>query len=112
MTSHAHQWSEISQEPLTLEAVRELHVPPSHYRISPNRYAAGIAFPGTGRAGRLYVLSGACSKKVGAWEVTLQAGMFADFPDGDHNFEVLGECPVQLVYVWLIPEKYRTKVNG
>jgi hypothetical protein len=109
MTTHARHWSEISPAPLSLEAIRELHVPPSHYRISPNRYEAGVAFPGTTRAGRLYVLSGACSKMVGKWEVALRAGMFADFPAGNFEFKVLGEQQVQLVNVWLIPEQYRAK---
>ena len=102
-------WSEISQTPLTLEAIRELHVPLSHYRISPNRYEAGVAFLGTGRAGRLYVLSGACSKRVSLWQVALRAGMFVDFPTGDFEFEVQGEQHVQLVNVWLLPEQYRAK---
>lgn len=108
-TGVAHHWSELSLEPLSLEAIRELHAPPSHYRISPNKYEAGVSFPGTSRAGRLYVLSGACSKQVGEWEVSLQAGMFADFPAGDFEFKVLGEQHVSMVNVWPIPEQYRAK---
>lgn len=109
MTSDARHWSEISQTPLTFEAIRELHDPPSLYRISPNRYEAGAAFHGTGKAGRLYVLSGACSKKIGLWQVTLRAGMFADFPAGDFEFEVQSEQQVHLVNVWQIPEQCRAK---
>jgi hypothetical protein len=109
MTPNAHQWSEISKAPLTFEAIRELHVPPSHYRVSLNRYEAGLTIPGTSRAGRLYILSGACSEKVGQWEVELQAGMFADFPAGNYEFKVVGEQQIQLVNVWLIPEQYRVK---
>lgn len=109
MTATVHHWSEVSGGSLTIEAIRQLHVPSSHYRISPNRYGPGLALPGTSRAGRLYVLSGACYKKVGEWEVELQAGTFTDFPAGDYEFRVLGEHPVHLVNVWPIPEQYRAK---
>lgn len=109
MTAKVHHWSEISRAPLTLEAIREMYVPPSHHRISPNRYEAGVAFSGTSRAGRLYVLSGACSKKVGEWGAVLHAGMYADFPAGSFEFKVLGEQQVRLVNVWLIPEEYGAK---
>lgn len=107
MTFDARHWSEISQTPLTLEAIRQLHLPLLHYRISPNRYEAGVTFQGTGIAGRLYILSGACSKKVGSWQVTLRAGMFADFPAGDFEFAVQSEQQVQLVKVWQLPGHYR-----
>jgi hypothetical protein len=112
VTDDAHHWSELSPEPLSLEAVRELHAPPSHYRISPRRYEAGVSFPGSSRAGRLYVLSGACTKQVGEWRVSLRADMFADFPAGNYDFKVLGDQQVSLVYVWLIPEQYRAKSDA
>ena len=109
MISTMNQWSEISPDPLTVEAIRERHTPQSHYRISPNRYASGTFFIGSSRAGRIYVLSGSCSKNVGAWSVTLGPGAFADFPAGDFTFQVLGDQEVQLVNVWSIPEPYRAK---
>ena len=109
MTAAIHHWSEISRAPLTFEAIRQLHAPVSHFRVSASRYEPGVAFPGASRAGRLYVLSGACSKKVGEWEAGLQAGTFVDFPAGNFEFKVLGEQEVHLVNVWLIPEEYRAK---
>ncbi|WP_431261649.1 hypothetical protein ACQ859_15220 [Roseateles chitinivorans] len=33
--------------------------------------------------------------------------MFVDFPAGDYQFAVQGEQPVEIVNVWLIPERYR-----
>ena len=109
MSINARHWSEVSNAVLTLEAIRELHVPASHYRISPNRYNAGVASVARSRAGRIYVLSGAYSMKFGPRTVELEAGMFADFPEGEHEFKVLGEQPVQFVEVWLLPEQYRRK---
>lgn len=103
MTENAQRWSDVYTIPLTLEAIRALHMPPSQYRISPKNYEAHIVVPGVSIAGRLYVLSGACVKTVGAWSVSLGAGMFADFPEGDYQIEVCAEQGVQLVYVWPIP---------
>jgi hypothetical protein len=111
-TIGARDWFELSPEPPSLEAVRSLYAPLSHYRISPMRYAAGVSFPGASRAGRLYVLSGACSMSVGEWRASLKAGTFADFPAGQFKFEVLGDQEVSLVNVWLIPELYRDSSNA
>jgi hypothetical protein len=103
----ARHWNEISKSSLSLEALRELHAPSSHYRISPNRYEAGVVFSGSSRAGRLYVLAGSCSKTVGSWHIELGAGMFVDYPSGSFHFAVEGTQGVQLVNVWLLPEGYR-----
>lgn len=103
MTQSAQRWSDIYSTPLTLEAIRALHLPSSHYRISPKNYEAPAVVPGASIAGRLYVLSGACVRTVGAWSVSLEAGMFVDFPEGDYQVEVRGEQQAQLVYVWAIP---------
>ena len=103
------QWESLSSEPMSLEAIRNLHQPASHYRVSRNGYDAGVSFPGTGKAGRLYVISGRCSKSVGACEAELGPGTFVDFPGGDYVFSVVGDEPVKLVNVWEIPERYRQK---
>ena len=103
------QWESMSSEPMTLEAIRGLYTPASHYRVSRNGYDAGVSFPGTGKAGRLYVLSGRCSKSVGDWSAELGPGSFVDFPGGDFVFSVIGDEPVRLVNVWEIPERYRQK---
>jgi hypothetical protein len=94
-------WKSISSEPLTLESIRNLHAPASHYRISPNSYRPGTAFAGTSMAGRIYVLAGACVKVMGGQRIELRQGMYADFPAGDYAFEVIGPREVNLVNVWL-----------
>ncbi|WP_457334863.1 hypothetical protein [Rhizobacter sp. P5_C2] len=102
-------WESLSSEPMTLEAIRKRYEPASHYRVSRNAYDAGISFAGTGRAGRLYVLSGRCSKSVGNWKAELGPATFVDCPGGDFLFSVIGDGPVTLVNVWEIPEPYRQK---
>ncbi len=102
-------WESLSTEPMSLEAIRSLYTPASHYRVSRNGYDAGVSFPGTGKAGRLYVLAGRCSKSVGDWSAELGPGSFVDFPGGDFVFSVIGDEPVKLVNVWEIPERYRQK---
>lgn len=105
------QWESLSSESMSLDAIRKQYEPAARYRVSRNGYDAGVSFPGTGRAGRLYVLSGSCSKSVGDWKAELGPGTFVDFPGGDYLFSVIGDEPVTLVNVWEIPEPYRQKDN-
>lgn len=99
----AGRWDAERMGPLCVESVRALHQPPIRFRVSPRRYPAGTSFAGASRAGRQYVLSGACSFRVGisVWE--LQAGDIADIPEGAYEFRVLGTFPVEFVSVWELP---------
>jgi hypothetical protein len=112
MQPEVEHWESLTTDPMSLEAIRSLYKPASHYRVSRNGYDGGVSFPGTGRAGRLYVLSGRCSKSVGDWKAELGPGTFVDFPAGDYVFSVIGSEPVKLVNVWEIPERYRQTDGG
>jgi hypothetical protein len=109
MASPAQRWSELSSECISLEGIRKLHTPSSHFRVSPNRYPAGTTFPGSSMTGRVYVLSGHCVLRAGQWRVELVAGTYADFPAGPYEFQVLGDQGVELVNVYEIPERYRAQ---
>lgn len=109
MHLHVRRWSELSQESISLEAIRKLHAPPSHFRVSPYRYPAGTAFPGSARAGRIYVLSGQCSFIVGDWRAELAPATYADSPSGGFEFQVLGDDAVELVRAWELPELFHAK---
>ena len=97
------RWDFDGWGPPRVEAIRALHRPAGHYRISPASYPAGTEFGGGARAGRMYVLAGICELTVGQsiWE--LQAGDIVDFPEGAYRFRVLGSGPVELVSVWELP---------
>jgi hypothetical protein len=45
--------------------------------------------------------------KVGPWQAKVEAGMFADYPAGDYDFEVCGADEAQVVNVWLLPIEVR-----
>lgn len=108
MKTFVHRWTDVSQEPLTLAAIRSLHQPESHFRISPSAMPAGVKFTGLNSiAGRIYVLRGRCSMTVGDWRADLRSGTFADFPAGSFTFEVFGTNEIEVVKVWLIPESYQ-----
>lgn len=100
MNNTVRKWNELSIGPLTVEAIRQLHPDASKFRVSKNRYEAGVRFPGTHRTGRMYVLSGACQIRQSHFVAELHAGTFCDFPDGDFEFEVSSNAPVELVSVW------------
>jgi hypothetical protein len=107
MNLPVRSWSELSCESISLEAIRKLHTPPSHFRISRYQYTAGTALPGIAHAGRCYVLSGRCSFTVGDWQAEIVSAAYADLPSGSHELLVPGDDPVELVWVWEIPEPYR-----
>ncbi|MFN3192897.1 MAG: hypothetical protein ACE361_20475 [Aureliella sp.] len=92
---------------VTLDAVRSLHTPSGHYRISPGSYPAGTSFSGFARAGRVYILSGACSYTFGDSTVQLTAPSYFDHPEGGYNFAVDSVDDVSLVHVWLLQPDFR-----
>lgn len=99
-------WDATHLGPLNLEAVRALHRPRNRFRISSNRYTAGAEFTGLGRAGRLYVLAGACAVSVGESACELSAGDFVDLPQGQHTFRTVGDTAVEIVNVWELPKEF------
>lgn len=105
------RWDAERMGPLCLESVRAIHQPPERFRVSPNRYPAGTSFPGAARAGRRYVLSGACSFRVGASVWELRAGDIADIPEGGYEFRVLGTGPVEFVSVWELPPEVWSRAS-
>jgi hypothetical protein len=106
MDATVGRWDFDRWGPPSVEAIRALHQPASRYRISPASYLAGTAFGGTARAGRKYVLAGACAFIVGPSTWELQAGDFADIPEGEYLLRVLGSEPVELVSVWELPPAF------
>ena len=98
-------WSALSTEQISEEAIRALHSAPEDYRVYPNRYDAGVSFPTTiGYPLVLYVLDGSCRYKSGDQEVTLQASEFVCLEKGSYSFEVLGSSGVSLVKVFKPPQ--------
>ena len=105
MAMTIHDWPEGSE--LTIEVVGSLHKPSGHYRISSNSYPRGTSFSGVMRAGRCYVLSGACSVKFGDDSQDISAPSFFDHPAGGYQLTVEGDDALTIVDVWLLPEEFR-----
>lgn len=99
----AQRWDAKRSGPLCLDTVRALHQPPERFRVSLYSYSAGSSFGGTARAGRIYVLSGACSLSAGVSTWNLEAGDIADLPGGQYVFQVVGSSQAELVRVWELP---------
>ncbi len=105
------RWKVPRMGPLCLESVRAIHQPPERFRVSPSCYPVGTSFPGSARAGRRYILSGACSFTVGASVWELHVGDIADIPEGGYEFRVLGSGPVEFVSVWELPSEFWDKAS-
>jgi len=93
--------------PLTEDAIRAAHQPKGHFRVRCAKYPPGTRFSGSMRAGRCYVIRGACRYDFGD-RVELTAGQFADLPEGGYELEVLGNEAVDLVLVRELPVEFRT----
>ena len=102
--SEPSKWDEATYGPMSLESIRRLFQPESHYRVSWNTFPAGTAFNGWSRAGRRYIIDGGCTIRTAGHSWDLSAGEFLDLPEGDYLFSVTGESSVELVSVWELPE--------
>ena len=102
--SEPSKWDEATYGPMSLESIRRLFQPESHYRVSWTKYPAGAAFNGWSRAGRLSIIDGGFTIRTAGHSWDLSTGEFLDVPEGDHFFSVTGESSVELVWVWELPE--------
>lgn len=102
----ASEWNSSENGPISLATIQLLHQPAGHFRVSASRYPPGTRFPGASRAGRLYVLSGACIIAGKQWECHLIAGEFADIPAGEYQFQAHDTKETALVRVWELPKEF------
>lgn len=94
------KWSDISDEPISEEGVRGLHVPEDIYKFESESHPAGQSF--TTKAGNdfvLYILKGACKTTVDGNLIQLIAGDFMFFGKGAYQFKSTGANDVQLMRV-------------
>lgn len=101
----AQRWDDERMGPLCVASVCALHQPAERFRVSTDYYPAGTVFAGSARAGRRYVLAGACSYTVDGATWELRAGDIADLPAGGFVFQALGD-PVEVVSVWEQPAAF------
>lgn len=94
------KWSEVSDEPISEEAIRAMHVPEEMYAFDTQAYSAGQSF--TVKAGNdfiLYVLSGTCKTTMDSALVQLAEGEFMFLGKGAYQFKPEGAKDVHLVRV-------------
>jgi glyoxylate utilization-related uncharacterized protein len=94
------KWSDISDEPISEEGIRGLHVPEDMYKFESESRPAGQAF--TAKAANdsvLYVLKGACKMTVDGNLIQLAAGEFVFLGKGAYQFKSTGANDVRLMRV-------------
>jgi hypothetical protein len=104
--SSVRRWDKTLLGELCLDAIRSFHQPPGRFRISLSHCPAGKCITGAARAGRRYVLSGACLFSVAGITWNLEAGEFADLPAGNYEFRATSNRPVEFVSVWELPPEF------
>ncbi|MBZ4398485.1 hypothetical protein OWM54_23715 [Myxococcus sp. MISCRS1] len=100
------RWSELSNQPLSEESVRALHLPAKKYRVSVDRYSSVEDFGGSMRAGTVYVLAGHCQMEFGTQAVQFAAGDVAEFPEGSYRVVVNHEAGCVVVFAWELPAEF------
>jgi glyoxylate utilization-related uncharacterized protein len=93
-------WTDVSEEPISEEGIRALHVPEESYRVDTEEHKAGSAF--TVKAGDdfvLYVLSGSCKTTAEGMLTQLNAGEFLFLGKGAYQFKSVGVDDARLVKV-------------
>jgi uncharacterized cupin superfamily protein len=82
-------WDVTTHGPLTLATVKALHQPAYKYRIHQFSRAPHTAFPESGVASTLYVVSGSCLVTIESTSAphTVRAGQFLSMPQGTNVME-------------------------
>lgn len=94
------KWSDVSDEPMSEEGIRALHVPEEIYTFDSQVHEAGQAF--TVKANNdfiLYVLNGACKTTMDGNLLQLAEGEFLFLGKGAYQFKPTGANTVRLVRV-------------
>lgn len=101
MDMHKQNWSDVSGEGMSIDAIRSMHSPSDGYRVSPAKYEPRKIFPvAIGYPLTVYVLRGVCTYRLDEQELTLRSGEFSSFAKGSYEFEVVGDEEVQIVTVF------------
>ena len=94
-------WSDISSDPISEDAIRALHLPQENFKVYVNTHDAGNRFSAkAGHAFVLYVLAGSCKTMVDGSEVTLHGSEWATLEKGSYTFDVLGNEQLKSVRVF------------
>lgn len=109
MNFETGKWNEHLTGRMSLENIRKLYQPESHYSIGWNEYPAGSEFGGWSRKRKLYIISGSCKVTVNEHSMGVCEGEFLDLPEGDYHLSVSTDSNIEIVSVWEIPEQYRLK---
>lgn len=89
---------------ISVDKIREVHVPNESYRISPCSFEPGVRFAGATREGIVYITSGSCQWRMDGKQVTLAEGDVIHHPSGSYDFQVIGDRSCELVHVWNLEE--------
>lgn len=102
MTNKTKQnWSDVSDEPISEEAIRALHVPEESFKLYTNTHAAGEQFTiKAGHAFVLYVLAGECKTTIDGLLLQLAAGEFVFLDKGAYQFKATGSEDLRVVRVF------------
>jgi len=104
MDMHKQEWSKVSDEMISIDAIRNLYSPSGNYRVSPTKYEPRAIFPIViGHPLTVYVVRGGCKYRLDGQELTLRSGDFSSFAKGSYEFEVVGDEEVQIVTVFQLP---------
>jgi hypothetical protein len=93
---------------MTLDKIREMFTPASHFRVSSSEYPSGAEFSEASREGACYVLQGKITYRLEKFnfEIPLSTGEFANLPSGSYWVTVGKHEAVSLVRVWELPAEF------
>lgn len=91
-------WSHVSDEPISEQAIRALHVPEESFKLEKKIYKTGETF--TLKLGNdfiLYVLAGVCKTTLNGQLMQLTHGEFVFLDKGAYQFKTASADGVQLM---------------
>ena len=89
---------------LDLDVLKARYSPPERFRVTEYCYPAGESITASMRAGKCFVVGGACVyKRIGYEELELSDGDFVELPEGTYQLTVADDGDVRILFVWELP---------
>lgn len=101
-------WNDVSNDDMSIEAIKKLHLPTENYRFSKNGYERGAHFIGTKSIPYvIYVLEGSIIYTIDGIAFQLNGGEVGELDRCDYVCDVPSAKDVKFISVFHLPEKLR-----
>ncbi len=100
----AHDWDQETYGVLCEAALRSKYQPPERFVFQSTRFPVGAKFKGVAKQGLCFVVRGMCRYRFHD-VVLIRANQYAELPEGEYEFQVVGPMPLEILRVFEAPRE-------